>query len=146
MFFFQYLSEANGAHFAGMKGLNDIGPLFDDDDIFTKEDTEGGKAKRGARSYLRAMQIKNSFRGFSRANTNRDAPQTHFNPLMFWKNFVRQNDGAKRNEREMMTISVTHNLDILRRRLLKEIALRERQRTQKELMMKNKGILGNIGR
>ena len=65
--------------------------------------------------------------------------------LNFWKNLIRQN-GDKRNEREGMQISVTQNLDILRRRLLKEIALRQRQRQQKELMLKNKGILGNIGK
>ena len=67
---------------------------------------------------------------------------TQFEPSWNTRNFV----SSKRNEREGMTISVTQNLDILRRRLLKEIALRERQRTQKELMMKNKGILGNIGK
>jgi hypothetical protein len=59
---------------------------------------------------------------------------------MHWQN------GAKRNKGEGMTISVTHNLDILRRRLMREIELRERERTRKELMMKTKGILGNIGK
>jgi len=93
------------------------------------------KPKRDGRSYQRAVNMKNGFRGFSRP----------VNPLTFWRNLIHQNDN-KRNEREGMTISVTQNLDILRRRLLKEIALRERQRTQKELMMKNKGILGNIGK
>lgn len=91
--------------------------------------------KRDGRSYQRAAKMKNGFRGFSRP----------VNPLNFWRTLIHQNDN-KRNEREGMTISVTQNLDILRRRLLKEIALRERQRTQKELMMKNKGILGNIGK
>ena len=91
--------------------------------------------KRDGRSYQRAAKMKSGFRGFSRP----------VNPLNFWRTLIHQNDN-KRNEREGMTISVTQNLDILRRRLLKEIALRERQRTQKELMMKNKGILGNIGK
>ena len=91
--------------------------------------------KRDGRSYQRPVNMKNGFRGFARP----------VNPLTFWRSLIHQNDN-KRNEREGMTISVTQNLDILRRRLLKEIALRERQRTQKELMMKNKGILGNIGK
>ena len=93
------------------------------------------KSKRDARPYQRAVKARNGFRGFARP----------VDPINYWRNFIQQRDN-KRNEREGMTISVTQNLDILRRRLLKEIALRERQRTQKELMMKNKGILGNIGR
>jgi len=92
------------------------------------------KSKRDARPY-RAVKVRNGFRGFARPA----------DPMNYWRNFIQQRDN-KRNEREGMTISVTQNLDILRRRLLKEIALRERQRTQKELMMKNKGILGNIGK
>ena len=103
------------------------------------------KEKRNGRSYQRAMKIKNGYRGFSRSRLNRDGTYKVVNPINFWKNFIRQNDD-KRNEGEGMQISVTQNLDILRRRLLKEIALRQRQRKQKELMMKNKGILGNIGK
>ena len=101
--------------------------------------------KRNGRSYQRAMKIKNGYRGFSRATSNRDGTYKVVNPLNFWKNLIRLNDN-KRNEGEGMQISVTQNLDILRRRLLKEIALRERQRKQKELMLRNKGILGNIGK
>ena len=94
------------------------------------------KSKRDGRSYHRAVNVRNGFRGFSRP----------VDPMNYWRKFIQQRRDNKRNEREGMTISVTQNLDILRRRLLKEIALRERQRTQKELMMKNKGILGNIGK
>ena len=100
--------------------------------------------KRDVHSYQRLMRIANGYRGFSPGASNREAAQHVSNPIRFWK--TRFGNGAKRNEREGMTISVTHNLDILRRRLLKEIALRERQRNRKELMMKNKGILGNIGK
>ena len=103
------------------------------------------KEKRKGRSYQRAMKIKNGYRGVSRSALNRGGSYKVVNPLNFWKNLIRQN-GDKRNEREGMQISVTQNLDILRRRLLKEIALRQRQRQQKELMLKNKGILGNIGK
>lgn len=101
--------------------------------------------KRDVSSYQRAMGIANGYRGFSRGTSNREVSHQVSNPMNFWRNMMWQN-GAKRNEGEGMTISVTHNLDILRRRLLKEIALRQRQRSRKELMMKNKGILGNIGK
>jgi len=100
-----------------------------------ENDLRNIKSKRDGRSYQRAVKVRNGFRGFSRP----------LDPINYWRKFIQQRDN-KRNEREGMTISVTQNLDILRRRLLKEIALRERQRTQKELMMKNKGILGNIGK
>ena len=55
-------------------------------------------------------------------------------------------NGAKRNKNQGMKFSVTHNLDILRRRLLREIELRQREKTRQEVMMKNKGILGNVGK
>jgi len=93
--------------------------------------------KRGAMSYYRGRKGK-------RYRT-REVSHARLNPVSFWKNFMWQN-GAKRNKSEGMTISVTHNLDILRRRLMREIELRERERTRKELMMKTKGILGNIGK
>lgn len=110
-----------------------------------EKDLREMKEKRNGPPYQRAIRIKNGYRGYSRAASGRDGAYKLVSPLDFWKNLVRQNDD-KRNEGEGMQISVTQNLDILRRRLLKEIALRERHRKQKELIMKNKGILGNIGK
>lgn len=141
----QHRLEANKEPPIYQKGLVTNNPSFVDDSSTMENDLREMKEKRNGRSYQRAMKIKNGYRGFSRSRLNRDGTYKVVNPINFWKNFIRQNDD-KRNEGEGMQISVTQNLDILRRRLLKEIALRQRQRKQKELMMKNKGILGNIGK
>ena len=107
--------------------------------------------------YPKKNNAKRNWRPFQRKKDGRNKQQGHrlINPInanhfkngnIVYKSSFQQNDGTRNKEREGMTISVTQNLDILRRRILKEIALRERQRTQKEVMMKNKGLLGNIGK
>ena len=107
--------------------------------------------------YPKKNNAKRNWRPFQRKKDGRNKHQGHrlinpINPNHFkngnsvYKSSFQQNEGTRNKEREGMTISVTQNLDILRRRILKEIALRERQRTQKEVMMKNKGLLGNIGK
>ena len=109
------------------------------------------------KEYQKKNQAKRNWRPFQRKKDGRNKHQGHrlinpINPNHFkngnsvYKSSFQQNEGTRNKEREGMTISVTQNLDILRRRILKEIALRERQRTQKEVMMKNKGLLGNIGK
>ena len=107
--------------------------------------------------YPKKNNAKRNWRPFQRKKDGRNNHQGHrlinpINPNHFkngnnvYKSIFQKNDGTRNKEREGMSISVTQNLDILRRRILKEIALRERQRTQKEVMMKNKGLLGDIGK
>ena len=107
--------------------------------------------------YPKKNNAKRNWRPFQRKKDGRNNHQGHrlinpINPNHFkngnnvYKSIFQKNDGMRNKEREGMSISVTQNLDILRRRILKEIALRERQRTQKEVMMKNKGLLGDIGK
>ena len=104
-------------------------------------------AKRNWRPFQRKKDGRNKHQGHRLIRPAIDINPNHFkNGNSVYKNSFQQNDGTRNKEREGMTISVTQNLDILRRRILKEIALRERQRTQKEVMMKNKGLLGNIGK
>ena len=127
--------DSSDEYHTPLLSMSQLDGNFDGEPSSVEGELKNVKSKRDARPYQRAVKARNGFRGFARP----------VDPINYWRNFIQQRDN-KRNEREGMTISVTQNLDILRRRLLKEIALRERQRTQKELMMKNKGILGNIGK
>jgi len=131
----QNRQDSSDEYHTPLLSMSQLDGNFDGEPSSVEGELKNMKSKRDARPYQRAVKARNGFRGFARP----------VDPMNYWRNFIQQRDN-KRNEREGMTISVTQNLDILRRRLLKEIALRERQRTQKELMMKNKGILGNIGK